>query len=275
MNTSPEAIALSAETDQRPVLAAKNLTGGYNKKPVVQDINLTVRQGEWLTLVGANGSGKSTLLRLLCRILQPQSGVIHLDGKAINRRSPHEVAKELAILPQQSAVPTGLTVRQLVGLGRSPHQDWWQWELNSADQAQISWALEQTNLSEYGDRPVTQLSGGERQRAFLALALAQDPKILVLDEPTTFLDVHYQLELLELLKTLNHDQNLTVITVLHELNLATRYSDRIAMIRQGKLFALGTPETVVTPENLRLGFGVEAVPIETPVGLQVCILSPA
>lgn len=271
---SPQAIA-QPETSQRPLLEAQQLTGGYGKTAIVQDINLTVRQGEWLSLVGANGSGKSTLLRLLSRILQPQQGLIRLDGKAIHKRSPRDVAKDLAILPQQSLIPAGLTVRQLVGLGRSPHQDWWQWELNQADQAQISWAIEQTQLTSYGDRPVAQLSGGERQRAFLALALAQDPKIIVLDEPTTFLDVHYQLELLELLKKLNHDQNLTVITVLHEINLATRYSDRIAMIKQGKLFALGSPDVVVTPDNLKIGFGVEAVTIDTPVGLQVCILSPA
>ncbi|AFY38233.1 Iron-chelate-transporting ATPase [[Leptolyngbya] sp. PCC 7376] len=265
----------SVVEEQRPLLNAQHLSGGYGKKAIVQDINLSLRQGEWLTLVGANGSGKSTLLRLLCRILSPLKGVVRLDGKAIQQQSPQAIARKLAILPQQSLAPSGLTVRQLVGLGRSPHQDWWQWELNAADQEQISWALEKTNLSNYGDRPVEQLSGGERQRAFLALALAQDPKVLVLDEPTTFLDVHYQLELLELLKTLNHEQNLTIITVLHEINLATRYSDRVAMIKQGKLFALGAPKQVVTPENLRIGFGVEAVTIDTPVGMQVCILSPA
>ncbi|ANV89143.1 iron ABC transporter ATP-binding protein (plasmid) [Picosynechococcus sp. PCC 7117] len=255
-------------------LEAKHLAGGYGQRAVVQDVNLTIYQGEWLSLVGGNGSGKSTLLRLLSRILKPQGGVVRLDGKAIQRRSPQEVARSLAILPQQSRVPAGLTVRQLVGLGRAPHQNWWQWEYSEADQAQIDQALAQTQLSQFAHRPVMQLSGGERQRAFLALALAQKPKILILDEPTTFLDIHYQLELLELLKQLNRQQNLTIVTVLHELNLATRYSDRLAMIKDGKLFALGTPAAVMTPKNLRFGFGVEAVTIPTPVGLQICVLGP-
>lgn len=275
MTFMPQEMAIASTSEQSSLLQSKHLSGGYGKKTIVEDINLSLQTGEWLTLVGANGSGKSTLLRLLCRILQPLQGTVYLDGKAIQSQSPQAIARQLAILPQQSLVPSGLTVKQLVGLGRSPHQDWWQWELSRADQEQIHWALAQTQLLEYGDRLVSNLSGGERQRAFLALALAQNPKILVLDEPTTFLDVHYQLELLELLRTLNLEQNLTIITVLHEMNLAVRYSDRIAMIRQGKLFAIGEPQAVITPENLRLGFGVEAVTVDTPVGMQVCILSPA
>ncbi|WP_030008109.1 ABC transporter ATP-binding protein [Picosynechococcus sp. NKBG042902] len=262
------------ESSWSSLLEGEHLFGGYTKRSVVQDVNLTVHPGEWLTIVGGNGSGKSTLLRLLSRILKPQRGVVRLDGKAIQRRSPQEIARSLAILPQQSRIPMGLTVRQLVGLGRAPHQRWWQWEYSEADQAQIHQALAQTQLLPFADRPVAQLSGGERQRAFLALALAQKPKILILDEPTTFLDIHYQLELLELLKQLNRQQNLTIVTVLHELNLATRYSDRLAMIKDGKLFALGTPAAVITPENLRFGFGVEAVTMPTPVGLQVCVLGP-
>ncbi|ANV85938.1 iron ABC transporter ATP-binding protein (plasmid) [Picosynechococcus sp. PCC 7003] len=263
------------ESSRSSLLEGEHLFGGYTKRSVVQDVNLTVHPGEWLTIVGGNGSGKSTLLRLLSRILKPQRGVVRLDGKAIQRRSPQEVARSLAILPQQSRIPMGLTVRQLVGLGRAPHQNWWQWEYSEADHVQIDQALAQTQLSQFAHRPVAQLSGGERQRAFLALALAQKPKILILDEPTTFLDIHYQLELLELLKQLNREQNLTIVTVLHELNLATRYSDRLAMVKDGKLFALGTPTAVMTPENLRFGFGVEAVTIPTPVGLQICVLGPA
>ena len=265
-------------TDGSPLpipLEAEHLSGGYGQRSIVQDVNLTIHQGEWLSLVGGNGSGKSTLLRLLSRILKPQQGVVHLDGKAIHRRSPQEVARSLAILPQQSLIPAGLTVRQLVGLGRSPHQQWWQWEYSEADHVQINQALTQTQLMAFGDRPVAQLSGGERQRAFLALALTQQPKVLILDEPTTFLDIHYQLELLELLKQLNQSQNLTIITVLHELNLAMRYSDRLAMVKNGQLFALGPPEAVITPENLRFGFAVEAVTLSTPIGLQICVLGPA
>lgn len=276
MTSSMESTLQPSDVMTRSIpLEANHLYGGYGQRAVVQDISLAIHQGEWLSLVGGNGSGKSTLLRLLSRIIKPQQGTVCLDGKAIQRRSPREVARSLAMLPQQSLIPGGLTVRQLVGLGRSPHQHWWQWEYSEADHTQINQALAQTQLIPFADRPVTQLSGGERQRAFLALALAQQAKVLILDEPTTFLDIHYQLELLELLKQLNQSQNLTIITVLHELNLAMRYSDRLAMVKNGQLFALGPPEAVITPDNLRFGFAVEAVTLSTPIGLQVCVLGPA
>ncbi|MCS6813408.1 MAG: ABC transporter ATP-binding protein [Cyanobacteria bacterium] len=256
------------------LLVAQGLTGGYFHQAIVHEIYLSLQSGEWLSLVGANGSGKSTLLRLLSRILAPQKGVVLLDGKAIHHQSPQTVARQLAILPQQSMVPAGLTVRQLVSLGRTPHQPWWQWELTAADHRHVDGAIAQTQLEAFQHRPVEQLSGGERQRAFLALALAQAPQVLLLDEPTTFLDMHYQLELLELLKKLNQQQNLSIITVLHDVNLAARYSDRIAMLRQGKLVAIGSPSDVITPDNLREGFGVEAMILTTPVGLQICLLPP-
>ncbi|MBD2243606.1 ABC transporter ATP-binding protein [Nostoc sp. FACHB-888] len=254
-------------------LELQNLTGGYTLVPIVQDINLTLQTGEWLSLVGANGSGKSTLLKLLSRILSPQQGTVLLDGKAIHSQPPNVVAQKLALLPQQQTVPVGLTVRQLVSLGRTPHQPWWQWELNAQDWVKVEAAIEKTQLEKFSDRLVEKLSGGERQRAFLALALAQEPKILLLDEPTTFLDINYQLQLLELLKELNQQQGLTIITVLHELNLAARYSSRIALLKQGHLWEVGTPEQVLTPNAIAQVFGVESVIIHTPVGLQVCAVS--
>ncbi|MDJ1185652.1 ABC transporter ATP-binding protein [Roseofilum casamattae] len=254
-------------------IASQNLTGGYSLTPVVENLNLTLENGEWLSLVGANGSGKSTFLKLISRILQPQAGLVLLDGKSIHDRPPDEVARQLAILPQQPDVPMGLTVYQLVSLGRNPHLKWWQWELENDDRQWVERALEETELQEFRDRPVSQLSGGERQRAFLALALAQNPKVLLLDEPTTYLDIHYQLQLLELLKRLNQEQGLTIITVLHEINLAARYSDRIAFLKQGHLFAVGVPELVLTPETLAEVFNVRATVINTPVGLQICPLS--
>lgn len=256
------------------ILDVQNLSGGYSV-PVVHDIHLSLARGEWLSLVGANGSGKSTLLRLLSRILSPQQGVVLLDGKAIHRQSVQAIAQQLAILPQQPIIPDGLTVRQLVSLGRTPHQSWWQWELNSDDHQHVDEAIAQTQLDDLLDRPVEQLSGGERQRAFLALTLTQNPKVLLLDEPTTFLDLHHQLELLELLKDLNQHRQLTIITVLHDINLAIRYSDRMALLHQGHLAAIGTPETVITPDHLRTVFGVEATLLNTPVGLQICLLSPS
>lgn len=254
-------------------LTAQNLSGGYSKRPIIKDINLSLQPGEWLSLVGANGSGKSTLLRLFSRILLPQQGMVLLDGKAIQTQSAQSVARQLAILPQQPAIPAGLTVQQLVGLGRTPHQPWWQWDLDGEDRRAVEMAIAQTQLTALRDRPVEELSGGERQRAFLALTLAQEPQVLLLDEPTTFLDLQHQLELLDLLKTLNQQRQLTIITVLHDLNLAIRYSDRLAMLHQGAIAAIGTPAQVVTPDNLRQVFEVEAVTLHTPVGLQICLLS--
>jgi iron complex transport system ATP-binding protein len=254
-------------------LEIQSLTGGYNTTPIVKDVNLSLQTGEWLSLVGANGSGKSTFLKLLSRILSPQSGAVLLDGKVIHTQPANLVAQQLALLPQQQTVPAGLTVRQLVSLGRTPHQPWWQWELSSEDGLKVDIAIQKTGLESFRDRPVENLSGGERQRAFLALALAQEPKVLLLDEPTTYLDINYQLQLLELLKDLNQQQNLTIVTVLHELNLAARYSNRIALFKQGNLWGVGTPPEVLTPTAINQVFGVEALIIETPVGLQVCAMS--
>ncbi|MBE9009220.1 ABC transporter ATP-binding protein [Pseudanabaenaceae cyanobacterium LEGE 13415] len=255
-----------------PILETQKLTGGYADRTIVHDVHLTLRTGEWLSLVGANGSGKSTLLRLLSRILAPAEGIVLLDGKAIHQQSPRIVAQQLSLLPQQQTIPEGLTVEQLVALGRAPHQAWWQWELSSIDREKVRTAIAQTQLQNFVDRSVEELSGGERQRAFLALALAQEPKVLLLDEPTTYLDVHYQLELLELLRNLNQGNQLTIITVLHELNLAARYSDRIALLKEGCLTAIDQPRKVLTPDLLAEVFGIEALILETPVGLQICPL---
>ncbi|MBE9054930.1 ABC transporter ATP-binding protein [Sphaerospermopsis sp. LEGE 08334] len=255
-------------------IQTRHLSGGYTNQQILTEINLTIANGEWLSLVGANGSGKSTLLKLISRLLHPQQGTVLLDGKAIHSQPAAEVARKLAFLPQQQIIPQGLTVRQLVSLGRTPHQPWWQWELNAEDQQQVAIALQLTQLEKLSDRPVEQLSGGERQRAFLALALAQKPKILLLDEPTTYLDIHYQLELLELLKKLNQQQNLTILTVLHDVNLAARYSSRIAFLRQGKLFTIGAIEDVLTPDVLAEVLDIRVSILETPVGLQICPLAP-
>ncbi|MEA5617244.1 ABC transporter ATP-binding protein [Cronbergia sp. UHCC 0137] len=254
-------------------LELQHLTGGYSALPIIQNVNLSLQTGEWLSLVGANGSGKSTLLKLISRLLSPQQGMVLLDGKEIHSQPPNLVAQKLALLPQQQTLPVGLTVRQLVSLGRTPHQPWWQWELTVKDWQKVEAAIKKTQLENYSDRLVEELSGGERQRAFLALALAQEPKVLLLDEPTTYLDINYQLQLLELLKNLNQQQELTIVTVLHELNLAARYSSRIALLKQGQIWEVGTPENVLTSNNIAQVFGVESVIISTPVGLQVCAIS--
>ena len=164
-------------------------------------MNLQLDRGEWLSLLGGNGSGKSTLLKLLSRLLSPQQGIVWLDGKAIHHEPPNVVAQKMALLPQQQTVPSGLSVQQLVSLGCTPHQPWYQWELSGVDRFQVDRAMILTQV-DFADRAVESLSGGERQRAFLALALAQNPQVLLLDEPTTYLDLRYQLELLTLLKDL-------------------------------------------------------------------------
>ncbi len=255
------------------VLDASDLQGGYGDKSIVEQITLALHQGEWLSILGANGSGKSTLLRLFGRILTPQKGAIWLSGRDIHSLSPTDVARKLALLPQQQVLPSGLTVYQLVSLGRSPHQPWWQWDLTTDDRQQIEQALAWTDIAQFRHEPVTNLSGGQRQRAFLALALAQQPRVLLLDEPTTYLDIHYQLQLLELLKQLNHQENLAIITVLHDINLAARYSDRLAFMREGKLWAIGPISEILTPDIVNQVFDVDVAILDTPVGPQICPLA--
>lgn len=257
-----------------PILDVQGLSGGYDNRLLIDQIYLALEQGTWLSLVGPNGSGKSTLLKLLTRILKPFSGCAYLNGKMIHDAPAKAIAQTIAFLPQQQTVPQELTVHQLVGMGRSPHQDWWQWNLSRQDLEIVDRVIAQVQLESFRDRPVEGLSGGERQRAFLALALAQEPKILLLDEPTTYLDVHYQLELLELLKQLNQKQNLTLITVLHELNLAIRYSDRIAVLNCGRIHSVGDPAEIMNPEMLADVFKIRAEVVQTSVGLQICPLSP-
>ncbi|MFS8886968.1 ABC transporter ATP-binding protein [Synechococcus sp. R5-12] len=258
---------------REPILQVEDLSGGYGSRTVVRQVSFSVQQGEWLSIVGPNGSGKSTVLRLLSRVLIPQAGRVYLDGRDLHTQlTPQQVARQLALLPQQPRIPAGLTVRQLVSLGRSPHQPWWAWQLMRADWQRVEWALEQTGLGSLALRRVETLSGGERQRAFLALALVQEPQVLLLDEPTTFLDLRHQLELLELLQRLKQEQGLTVVTVLHDLNLAIRYSEQIALLGSGQMQALGSPLAVLTPSRVRQVFGLEVEWISTPVGPQLCPL---
>ncbi|WP_218080349.1 ABC transporter ATP-binding protein [Anthocerotibacter panamensis] len=253
-------------------LVTQELQGGYGEKLLIQGVNFVLGTGEWVSLLGPNGSGKSTLLRLLSRILTPSGGVVLLDGEAIHTQPPWRVAQKMALLPQHQTVPQGLTVRQLVSLGRTPYQPWWRWSLSDEDQAKIEQALIQTQIQALSERPLEHLSGGERQRAFLALALAQDPRILLLDEPTTYLDLRYQLELLALLHTLNQERHLSILSVLHELNLAARYSHRLALLKKGRIVALGTVGEVMTPAYLAEVFGVAATILDTPIGPQICAL---
>jgi iron complex transport system ATP-binding protein len=209
-----------------------------------------------LAIIGPNGAGKSTLLKMLTGQLTPSAGAVRLQGEAVNSLAPSAMAKVLAYVPQGPQAPPDILVRELVSYGRHPHRAWYMGS-RAEDEEAVERALERTGLLDLAKRPVGLLSGGERQRAWLALALAQQPQVLLLDEPTTFLDVCHQFELLDLLQRLNEEDNLTVVLVLHEINHALRYAKRVAVVKDGRLAALGSPWDVVTPELLRQVFRVQ------------------
>ncbi len=247
----------------RHCLAARNLALAYNDVTVIPALALTIPPGQLTALVGPNGCGKSTLLRGLARLLRPQQGAVYLDGKAIHTMPGKDLARELGILPQGPVAPEGLTVQELVAQGRYPHQGWLQqW---SAEDERITWeALDVTNLSHLADRPLDTLSGGQRQRAWIAMALAQETGILLLDEPTTFLDLSYQMEVLELLKDLN-GHGRTIVMVLHDLNHASRYAHHLVAMRDGAIQAQGTPRHVMTEEMVRQVFQLDSCIVPDPV----------
>lgn len=253
MNTSAD----STTTTNIHRLEGVGLELAYDDKVVVPDLDIELPAGHITSIVGPNGCGKSTTLRALSRLLKPKGGSVLLDGEEIAELPTKEVARRLAILPQGPTPPAGLTVERLVWHGRYPHQG----ALGStgpADVEAVNWALEQTEMRGFADRALDSLSGGERQRAWVAMALAQQTPILLLDEPTTFLDLGHQLEVLELLTKLNDQMGITIVMVLHELNQAARYSDYLIALKEGKLWTRGTPQEVLTTDLLRDVFGVEA-----------------
>lgn len=252
-------------------LETAGLSIAYEDRLIVDDLNIQIPQGKITALVGANGSGKSTILKTMARLMQPKNGQVLLDGKSIHKQSTREVAKQLAILPQNPTAPEGLTVTELVSYGRFPYQKGFG-SLKAEDKKMIEWAIESTRLSEFHDRPIDQLSGGQRQRAWIAMALAQDTDILFLDEPTTFLDMAHQLEVLQLLEELNITAKRTIVMVVHDLNHASRYAHHMIAIKQGKATATGTPEEVMTPDVLREVFGIEADIVTEPrTGVPLCL----
>ena len=253
-------------------LITKDFSTGYFDKEIIKSISLVLESSEWLGIIGANGSGKSTFLKGISRILNVYSGSASLNGFDIHESSSKEIAKEIAVLPQQQKSNLPLTVYELVCLGRSPHKKWWELDLDEDDYSKVDYSLDLTDMTALKNEPMDTLSGGQRQRAFLSLALAQDAKTLLLDEPTTFLDLCYQIQFLELLKTLNKEQGISIITVIHDVNLAARYCDRIAVIKDGGLLAIDKPRDVLTKEIMKEAFQVEACQIETPVGFQICTI---
>lgn len=247
------------------VLTVEKLRLGYGQQPtVIHDVDLKLNPGELMVLIGPNGSGKSTILRALGAALRPRAGVVCLDGKAVQQYKPKALARQMAFLPQSPLVPDDFTVRDLVGYGRNPHLKW-NGRMTSADWAIVEEALERTRLTDLQDRMMASLSGGERQRAWLALALAQKPNILLLDEPTTFLDICYQVEVLELVKELNQTLGISTVMVLHDLNQAARYGQTICAVHQGRIAAMGAPQEVITPNLLAKIFKIRVEIITDPL----------
>jgi iron complex transport system ATP-binding protein len=245
-------------------LRAEGLTLGYGSRDVVPGVDVLIPEGRITAVIGANACGKSTLLRGLARLLKPRRGAVYLDGMRIDRMRTRELATELGVLPQSPTAPDGITVADLVGRGRYPHQGLFrQWTAD--DEAAVGRALEATRTADLVDRRVQDLSGGQRQRVWVAMALAQDTDVLLLDEPTTFLDVAHQIELLDLLARLNREDGKTIVVVLHDLNLACRYADQILAMTDGRIHAEGPPSEIVDAELVAEVFGLSCQVIEDPV----------
>jgi iron complex transport system ATP-binding protein len=238
-------------------ISVKNLLVSYEDNVIIENMNLTIPKGKVSIIIGANGCGKSTLLKTISRIVKPKKGEIFINGKDIRKQKEKNIAKEVAFLPQGPICPSGLTVKELVAYGRFPHQKIIG-GLNSHDKEIIDWAIAETGLIEFSDREVESLSGGQRQRAWIAMTLAQETDIIMLDEPTTYLDMSYQLEVLEVLKKLNKERNITVAIVLHELNNACRFADNIIGLKKGKIVCEGKPLDVITEKNLKEIYGIDA-----------------
>ncbi|MBG6238111.1 iron complex transport system ATP-binding protein [Mycetocola sp. CAN_C7] len=245
-------------------LDAVGLSLSYDGRAVVSDLDLAIPDGEVTVIVGANACGKSTLLRGIARLLRPTAGIVNLDGRSVSSYPSKEFARVVGILPQSPIAPEGVRVADLVGRGRHPHQGLFrQW--SSTDDEIVTEAMRATSTAELAGRRVEELSGGQRQRVWIAMALAQDPDILLLDEPTTFLDVTHQIELLDLLAELNHTRKSTVVMVLHDLNLAARYADHLVVMANGSVVANGAPADVLTSELVKRAFGLDSRIIADPV----------
>lgn len=244
-------------------LAARGLTAGYGDREILHGIDVDVPEGEFTVIVGPNACGKSTLLKALARGLKPTAGSITLDGERLERYRPKQLAKRLGMLPQNPVAPEGITVAELVGRGRYPHQALLrQWSPN--DEEAIALAMRQAGVEELAERGVDELSGGQRQRVWIAMALAQETPTLLLDEPTTFLDISHQIEVLELARRL-HAEGRTVMAVLHELHLAFRYATRLVVMRAGEIVAQGAPAEIVTAELIERVYDLPCTIIEDPV----------
>lgn len=245
-------------------LTTRKVTLAYEGKVVIESLDLAIPTGKITILVGPNGCGKSTLLKGLGRLLKPKQGVVYLGSESIAKLSTKAIAKRLGLLPQGPTAPEGLTVRDLVAQGRYPHQGWLQ-QWSPEDEKQVNWALSITQMQEFAHCALDNLSGGQRQRAWIAMALAQDTDILLLDEPTTYLDLAHQIEVLDLLHDLNQQQGKTIVMVLHDLNQACRFGDYLVAIKGGTVYDQGHPEQVMTKTMVQNVFGLDSRIINDPV----------
>ena len=245
-------------------LKAVHLQTGYDAKVIIEDMNLVIPDHKISVIIGSNGCGKSTLLKTFARLLQPMKGEVLLDGKPYDAMSSKELARKIGLLPQSPLVPEGVKVSDLVSRGRYPYQEAFR-GLQKEDYEAVDEAMEMMGVSEFADRNVDELSGGQRQRVWIAMALAQSTDILFLDEPTTYLDITYQVEILDLLTELNQKRKTTIVMVLHDLNLSARYADYLFALKDGSLKAQGTPEEVISEELIQNIFGLDCLVMKDPV----------
>lgn len=243
---------------------AEQLVAGYDHKTVIHGIDLVIPSNKISVIIGANGCGKSTLLKTLARLIKPISSQVTVDGKPISKIPPKKLARIIGMLPQSPIVPEGISVADLVGRGRFPHQSMFSgW--SKKDYEAVAEAMEIMNITEFANHDIDELSGGQRQRVWIAMALAQQTDILFLDEPTTFLDITYQVEILDLLTDLNRKHGTTIMMVLHDINLSARYADHIFAMHEGKLVAEGTPSEVITSTMVKDIFGLNCTVIQDPL----------
>lgn len=245
-------------------LSGQSLSLGYANKLIAEGLDIAIPPGSFTAIIGPNGCGKSTLLRTLCRLLKPLQGEVWLNGKAIHQYPTKEVARQIGLLPQTAIAPEGITVTELVSRGRYPHQSLLkQW--SQADQIAIDQAMQVTGISELANNLVDELSGGQRQRVWIAMVLAQDTPLILLDEPTTYLDITHQIELLELFSALNQRSGRTLVAVLHDINHACRYASHLIALNKGKVIAEGKPADIVTPALMKAVFDLDCMVIDDPV----------
>ena len=238
------------------MISCENLKVGYEERVIIDNLSLSIKKGEVVSIIGPNGCGKSTLLKSLSRMIKPVSGDIYIQSENIKSLKNKAISQKVCLLSQHNDAPGDLTVEELVYFGRIPHKKWYE-SKSKSDEELVNWAIENTGLTRYKNTPISSLSGGERQRAYIAQALCQKPDVLLLDEPTTYLDISYQLELMELVREINERLNITIVMVLHELNQASKYSDRLIIMKSGEIVSDGCPKEIINKEIIKKVYNID------------------